>query len=247
MKARLKRIIRNWFRNRGFLIVKHPRAAYQQLSIFDLGVNLMMRAQGANIRFVQIGANDGVYGDSISRYSLKHAWEGILVEPQPEVFQRLVENYRSAPGKCHFENVAIAGGHCSEITLWRPNPLAAGNSDSTVASVSRERTMSQAKHGEMEAIQVPCTTIKALLEKHQWFAVDILLIDTEGLDYEVLQTIDFSRIKPTIIQFEHGHLSPKEIDGAIALLNSHGYHIAYGGITFDTIAIHETAWERWGL
>lgn len=249
MKAILKREVRSWFQRRGFLVAKHPRVDYKQLSLFDLSVTLMMRAQGSNIRFVQIGANDGVFGDSISRYALNYPWEGILVEPQPEVFKKLVANYKLAPGKCKFENVAIAGEHNLEITLWRPRSSLAGPFDSTIASVNRERAASQARRGDdgMEAIKVPCMTMSALLEKHGWAAVDILLIDTEGQDYEVLQTLDFGRSKPTIIQFEHGHLAPSEIDGAIALLHSHGYQIAYGGTKFDTIAIHKTAWDRWGL
>lgn len=247
MKEKIKTAIRSWLRRQGFLIAKHPRTDYTQLSIFDLAIILMMRAQGNQVRFVQIGANDGVYGDSISRYAFKYPWQGILVEPQPDIFKKLVENYRSAPGRYCFENIAIAAANLREITLWRPKPSANGRFDSTIASARFNNASSQATNAGqgMEPIQVPCLTLTELLTKHQWNEVDLLLIDTEGLDYEVLQTLDFSQVRPTVIQFEHGHLTPAEIDGAISLLHKNGYHIAYGGTCYDTIAIQQSAWDHW--
>lgn len=238
MKNQLKAFIRRFFRNKGYLIAKHPRVDYTVLSIFDVLVLLMMRSQGTALRFVQVGANDGVYGDSISRYAFKYPWQGILVEPQPDIFAKLVENYRSAPAKSYFENCAIADKSCREITLWRQKPAAEGSFDSTIASARRR--------GEgMEAIQVPCMTLSELLDKHGWTQVNILLIDTEGLDFEVLKSLELSRCTPGIIQFEHGHLSPLEIDQAVALLQANAYHILYGGTQFDTLAVHQSLWVEW--
>jgi hypothetical protein len=56
--------------------------------------------------FIQIGANDGMYDDDLRKYILDYSWQGVLVEPQPGPFARLVQNYRGHSG-LRFENAAI--------------------------------------------------------------------------------------------------------------------------------------------
>ncbi|MBK6937124.1 MAG: FkbM family methyltransferase [Chitinophagaceae bacterium] len=67
--------------------------------------------------FVQIGANDGKSGDPLYEFIINHNWKGILVEPMPDVFEQLKENFSFASGRLIFENSAISdtGG---EFTLY---------------------------------------------------------------------------------------------------------------------------------
>jgi len=37
----------------------------------------------------------------------EYAWAGLLVEPLPDLFQRLQHNYRNAKGRVQFANVAV--------------------------------------------------------------------------------------------------------------------------------------------
>ena len=57
--------------------------------------------------FVQIGAHDGIRDDPIRKYIVKSHWRGLLVEPVPHIFRKLVENYRDET-QLIFENVAVA-------------------------------------------------------------------------------------------------------------------------------------------
>ena len=60
--------------------------------MFRLAVNaLMMQRYNQPLSFIQVGANDGVYGDPLRSYVRRFGWKGILVEPQQDVFERLVE------------------------------------------------------------------------------------------------------------------------------------------------------------
>ena len=52
------------------------------------------------------------------------------------------------------------------------------------------------------------------------------MIDTEGMDFEVIKSLDFSRFHPTIIQFEHIHLTDGNLTGCVELLTEHGYRFA---------------------
>jgi len=69
-----------------------------------------------NFFFAQIGANDGQRNDPINTYVRKYGWSGILIEPQPKVFDALVKNYSDQKGLI-FENIAV-GETDGEIELF---------------------------------------------------------------------------------------------------------------------------------
>jgi tRNA G26 N,N-dimethylase Trm1 len=59
--------------------------------------------------------------------------------------------------------------------------------------------------------------------------INLLVIDTEGYDFQILKEIDLDKISPKVIHFEHGvysqTMSLSEISIVIARLNSHGYQV----------------------
>ena len=67
------------------------------------------RSRGvADFCFLQIGGNDGFVNDPIFRFVKRHAWKGIIVEPQKEVFtKKLSKTYRHEKNIV-LENIAIA-------------------------------------------------------------------------------------------------------------------------------------------
>ena len=79
-----------------------------------------------------------------------------------------------------------------------------------------------------------CCSLATLLAETGLSQVDVLQIDTEGWDYEILKLVDFTKIKPAIINYEHAHLNPDDWDSAIDLLTRNGYHIGIG--RRDTVA-----------
>jgi len=60
--------------------------------------------------------------------------------------------------------------------------------------------------------------------------VDLLQVDVEGYDAEVVRMFDFDRWRPSIVNFEHTHLSPRDHESAMRHLVSHGYQIATTGV-----------------
>ncbi len=240
MKHWLKSVVRNALSSRGYVIGKAPIAPFSQLSLFELAVFALTALRGKQLRFVQVGANDGVYGDVISPHALRGEWSGILIEPQPEVFERLKRNYAKAADRMIFENVAIGRDGRASLTLFRPAAVSdSGDYGSSIASFRSAGVADQANvaEGHLERVVVECVTLDRVLAKHSWQDVDLLLVDTEGLDLEVLQSLSLAAHRPGVIQFEHGHLTPTEIASAVNYLSSNGYKLYFGGRYTDTIAI----------
>src|SRR3989344_5088239 len=84
-------------------------------------LNALATAQ-QDILFVEIGAMDGVSFDPLYAVVMKYRWRGLLVEPLPDLFARLKENYKDATGVL-FENAAIAEER-GEKVMYRVAPQA---------------------------------------------------------------------------------------------------------------------------
>jgi FkbM family methyltransferase len=234
MRSLLKRFVRNAAGGMGYQIQKYPFTEFSVVPVFDLSVQLLMIMRGESLNFIEVGANNGRYGDPLNKYIMQFPFRGMLIEPQPEIFAELCETYTSVSDRLIFENVAVAVGS-STIKMYR-----GAGKDYPITSVHKE-VISQLALDDVETLIVPCTTLDALVRKHKFSNIDILHIDAEGHDYEVLKSLNLSAMTPLIIQFEHGLLSPRDVRAVVEYLNSHGYRILYGGHqTADTLALHSS-------
>ncbi len=240
MKQSLRHLIRSTLRQLNFELRKFPGGEFRAAPIFDLAVTCLMAQKGPNIKFVQVGANDGVHVDPIRKYIIHFPWEGLLIEPQPAVFNRLVQNYSTVASRLQFANCAVSSG-AKSVTLYCAPDAYVGNPQHGAAVVSLNaqttaRQLGLSKHA-LASIQVPCFTLDSLLSKHSLVEIDLLQIDVEGHDLEVLRSISLEQKRPSLIQFESGHLSPADCRAAANLLVAAGYSLFWGGHQGDALAM----------
>ena len=163
------------------------------------------------INFVQVGGNDGVINDPIYDLCKKfpNKFYGHIFEPVTEYFNDLKINYNFSKN-IRFYNLAIHNSLKSTIIhkvqkkyLNRVDNLAKG-----IASFEKDWWKTKSNFIKdpkmMEEVQVNCVDVNYITEKLNLDFIDVLIIDTEGYDYEILKNFDFNRIKPVIIHFEHG-------------------------------------------
>lgn len=243
----LKNQIRRSLRKAGLQLRKHPAVEYSPAPIFDMAVELLMSKRGTQLTFIQVGANDGKYVDPLRRYVVELPWTGVLVEPQPDVFRRLLVNYEAQAHRLHFENVAISGESAS-ISMFRAptSPEGQGVHASSVASFNRAVTARQLglAPSALEEIVVPCSTLDALVAKYELGTLDLLQVDVEGAEWVVLSTLDLRKTRPALIQFEHGHMTRAAINRAVEYLTRNEYRLHYGGYESDSLAIRSDLFGR---
>jgi FkbM family methyltransferase len=184
--------------------------------------------------FVQIGAYDGRESDPIHASIRRHHWKGVLVEPQPDAFERLKRNYEGCPGLI-FENVAIADRKCSRpfYKLKDSHARLFHADHGTLSSFSAEHILKHLSEpvdaGQaLDAIQIPCIALSDLLDRHGVEKIDLLQIDAEGYDFEIIKTVPFDKVSPQIIHFEHAHLTTTAKGECIQLLVAHNYKLVVG-------------------
>jgi FkbM family methyltransferase len=179
--------------------------------------------------FVQVGSNDGITSDPLREFIVRGDFRGVLVEPVPYLFERLRQTYREVPG-ISLENVAVAvesgerdfyylrPSDNPSLPLWY-DKLGSFNREVILRNLDVIPSIPEL----LVSIRVPCRTLQQICERQSIARPDLIHIDAEGYDFEIIKSIDFSRIGPIVLLYEHKHLG---ITGRLecrAYLSEQGY------------------------
>jgi FkbM family methyltransferase len=234
---------------RGWVLDRRPRPLIRRADAvlrpdFDMVVSHLLRRVPEPF-FVQVGAYDGVGlcegkpVDALWPWVSRGGWRGVFVEPQPGPFARLVETHGGRPGLA-FENAAI-GTVDGDAVMYRvrPEPGVVPEWMGMLTSFSKDVLL---KHryclpdlpDRIEAVTVKSLTFKTLLARHGVSRMDVLVVDTEGFDFEILKMADLASTRPAVVHYEHVHLSGPDREACLDLLIGLGYRVAEGEV--DTCA-----------
>ena len=98
-----------------------------------------------------------------------------------------------------------------------------------VASFDRNHLrMSGVRAEQIVCARVLCHTLSGLRRHYGFGNFARVQIDAEGHDCEIIGTIDFGTAKPSLIRFEHIHLSERDCTECVRLLAQHGYRFLSG-------------------
>ena len=97
-----------------------------------------------------------------------------------------------------------------------------------ICSFSRYEILSHAHHipdiaERLVETTVPCVTLEALCARNDMSDLDLLLIDTEGYDWEIIRHIDLAALHPRVLVYEHYHLSAEDRAACVERLRGAGY------------------------
>ena len=162
---------------------------YKQDMIVDILINYLNVKPGIKT-FLDIGANDGISLSNTYFLEKHRNWIGICVEPIPSIYSKLVENRpNSACFNClvgsesasQIPFLHIIGEHemCSgKLDTYHPKHIQRINStNSTCNQLNlQQRTLNEI----IIQSNIGCTHF------------DFLSLDTEGSEYDILKSIDFS-------------------------------------------------------
>lgn len=148
----------------------------------------------------------------------------ILVEPFPhheDVIRRCYAGYNYEL----VQKAIVADEAISEITMYASND---GGAYGAVSSFSESHVT---KHGVgvMDRCVLPAITATKLFEEYKITELDLLAVDIEGLDVDVITSIDLDKFKIKRICYEHLHCDNARLD---AYLTEYGYSL-----------VHDSTWE----
>ncbi len=146
--------------------------------------------------YVDVGANHEQY-HSVSRYFYDRGWSGINIEPIP----RLIAEFKKKRKRDINLQLAISTQR-GELE-FREYPEHDGLS--TLSADSKADTTKLDIPFNDYVIQVE--TLKRVFEQQHVKHIDFLKIDVEGYEFEVLQSNDWKKYRPTVVAIEANHRS----------------------------------------
>jgi len=226
----MKRTIRKILRALGYGVWKIESS--EVLNFYNF-LHLLLSYKGT-FSYVQIGAHDGIMVDPMYEFVTDHSdrIRGVLVEPIPKLFSQLRSNYSAFP-TIRPINVAIHN-ELAEATMYCLKDSAIrrmGEKSSGWASLDPDhwKRMHGLSETDIEAMTVTCKTLVEVLKENELTNPDVIIVDTEGYDFQLLADLDLDRIRPKIIRFEHGlstkTMTENQLKILIAKFNSYGYQV----------------------
>jgi FkbM family methyltransferase len=225
------------------LEIRRRRAHHGVPEVEDVGLSHVLEILfrcAPDLRFVQVGANDGVLNDLLRPFLETSDLRGILIEPQATPFRKLQARYGDRK-RLILLQAAIDARAGTRILHRCREDLAAGEAAaflSGLASFKRAqvvdayarhaRRLGLTDHPDRAVVGEPVATrtLEGVLDNFGFDRCDLLMIDTEGHDFEIIRTIDFSRIRPAVLVYEHIHLSRADRLACWRLLQTNGYRCA---------------------
>lgn len=201
---------------------------------------------GARLRFVQIGANDGVTEDPLVGIIEAYDVEAVLVEPLPDLGAALKQRYVQNPNVR--VEIAAIGDTPGDLEIYVAIRTEDGQiADSRISSFVKahvERHISNRKASEphlfganpqVRAVKVDVITVAQAIARAGWERADVLVIDAEGFDAVIVADVLKTGLGFGLIYFEHLNIPLHGYQALCAQLDDAGYAITTSGK--DTLAV----------
>lgn len=157
--------------------------------------------------FVEFGATNGIDLSNTWILEKKYSWAGILAEPAKQWHHELRSNRN-----CQIDTDCVYSSSGQELTFLECAEL------STINACAKEDAHLR------QGISYPVKTVSLvdLLQRYNSpQEIDYLSIDTEGSEFTILESFDWSQYRFNVITVEHNFTENR--NKIMNLLKSHGY------------------------
>ena len=203
----------------GFRMARTHRWPEVHGNLLLLGFSLV-RAKNSglgDIQILQVGAFDGHARDPLEIILGDERVTAVLVEPQSAPYASLINRYGGNP-RIRIVNTVV-GEFDGQVTLYVPSAEASPKA----SVIAKHHKRFGIKKSQLREVVVPSLTVTSLLKQCQIKHLDILQLDTEGMDYRILTWFFAAGIEPAVINFESLHLDKNERQASRDLLRGKGY------------------------
>lgn len=207
----------------------------------DLIVNHLLGVLGiSDPTYLDIGAHHPTYLSN-TYFFYKKGCHGLCVEPDPRLFNKIAKKRRR--DTCLNVGIgsdAVSGDKMDFFIMSTP----------TLNTFSREEAERYQSYGNLkikEIVSIPLIPINNLMQHHYKAVPNFVSIDVEGLDLEIIASIDFDRFRPEVFCIETltytEDRTERKIDEIIDLMVSRNY-VTYADTYINTIFVEHAAWMR---
>lgn len=219
------------------LFGKHAKISYSQCGedLIMLGIFGALKINKPS--YIDIGAHDASYLSNTYLF-YRNGSSGLCIEPNPY----LLSKFKKKRKRDICLNVGVG------VTSAKEAPFYVMTS-STLSSFSKEEAERLVSYGHekiKEVINLPLISFNEAVETYLHRKPNLISLDVEGLDLEILESIDFSRCRPEVFCVETLTYTEdntgEKITPIIEFMQDNGYFV-YADTWVNTIFVDRAAWK----
>lgn len=165
---------------------------------------------------IDVGSCFGIMADPL----LADGWSADLLEPDPSPRPILERNVQKYGSRCRVFAMAISNGASGEVEFHRSGDGLSGLGESPFKPTQ-------------VIIKVPCSKLADFYLEQKIEFVDFLKIDAEGFDFDVLESHNFTKMRPALVMVEYGtHFASESLAVVNTAIRRMG-EAGYGSVIFN--------------
>lgn len=176
--------------------------------------------QRPNFTYMDIGAHHATHLSNTALF-YKNGMKGISIEPDPVLYNEIKKERTTEV--CL--NVGIGYNISENETTSLEFYIMNSRTLNTFSKDEAERLDKTSDYKIVDKIEVPVIHIHKLFK--EYFVPDFISIDVEGIDFQILQSIDLENYRPVVFCIESAEFSPippgKKVYESIEYLTERGY------------------------
>lgn len=163
-----------------------------------------------NNNIIQIGSHDGVLGEEYGfiEFISNNLNNVVMIEPVPQYMEKLKNNLKNVRSNIKFIQAAIRNyDGVGKINLM--------GGSSTFNS----------EYNHLPSVETEVINISTLLKNLNFSDIDLLLLDVEGCEKEIVDSLDLKNNKINCIRWEYHILSKDDNNFIINKFKENGYNV----------------------
>jgi FkbM family methyltransferase len=184
-----------------------------------------------NPTYLDIGTNDPIYGNN-TFLLYKRGSKGVCIEADPSLFPTI----KSSRSKDICINAAVTFDARTNADFYVFDEPA----HNTLSKEEAEYRNNISRYKIKEVINIPLVNINTLIKDNFKQAPNFISIDVEGVDFDILKTLDFNTYRPDMLCVETVTFSldnkEEKMEDIIAFMKTKNY-IVYADTHINTLFV----------
>jgi FkbM family methyltransferase len=208
----------------------------------DLIIDFIAKAmQLEDMTYLDIGAHHPTqFSNTYLFYKRGH--QGVLVEPDPEL-SAAIKRVRPRD-TCIEAGVGLHSTNASQFFVMSTRTL------NTFSETEAKRYEAMGTQRIEKVLAIPMITLDEIFaDRFRNQEPTLVSIDVEGLDFDVLSTLDFDKCRPAIVCVEtlqYSETREETKDARIAQIMSENGYFAFGDTYINTVFVDLDRWKNGG-